>query len=836
MNIKSVQDILPTVYQPSRYLGSEVNTIRKDPDRVALRMALAFPDLYEIGTSHFGIQILYHILNGRPDVAAERVYAPGPDMEDRLKAAGLPLTSLETRTPLGAFDILGFSLLYELNYTNVLTMLERAGIPFYARDRQGDHPLIIAGGPCTGNPAPLAVFFDAMVIGEGEAVVVAMADAWLEWKARATGDREELLNAWAGIPGVFVPDPESGLPKYSDCIPIQRAIVNDLDAAPFPTRPVVPFGKPVHDRLRLEIARGCTRGCRFCQAGMIYRPARERSPSRLLSLALQGLAATGYEDLSLMSLSSGDYAAIAPLLTRLMDRCAADRVAVSLPSLRAGTLTPELMDLIRRVRKTGFTIAPEAGSQRLRNVINKNITESDILETVENACRLGWQVIKLYFMIGLPTETRADIEEMVDLVARLRRFKGPGGRRVKINVSVGTFIPKPHTPFQWSPQLSLSDAMERIDWLQEQIKGPGVRLKWQNPRASLLEGLWARGDGRLAPLLVTAHELGCRLDGWSDHLDFAKWAAAMEREGIDIDAYTTRPRDLSAPLPWDTIEIVDKAFLEAEWERARTGAPTGDCRDGDCNGCGVCDFETIRPRICTPDALDRRPAEAVGPTEPDRADPAGFRKVRAAFAKEGDARYFGHLEMVNIFVRALRRAAVPVAYSQGFHPMPKIAFSDPLPIGMESRCESFDLTVAASVRTEDLVGRLNDHLPEGLRLLSCRPLAGGKKRPDRGRIDQYRVNPPPELSLDRGRMAAFADRDEWIVTRTNRKGKLKKIDLKAMIREFDVTDVGQLVLSLWSVPGKTVRPAEVLREIFAFPEDAIQQSRIVKTATAECYV
>ncbi len=829
MNIKSVQDILPTVCQPSRYLGSEVNVVRKDPVRVKLRFALAFPDLYEIGTSHFGLQILYHILNSRPDTAAERVFAPAPDMEDGLKSAGLPLTSLETRTPLGAFDILGFSLLYELNYTNVLTILELAGIPFYARDRNKDHPLVIAGGPCTCNPAPLSDFFDAMVIGEAEDVVVEMTEAWLEWKAQGANSREGLLAAWADIQGVYIPDLESRLPKHSDYVSTQRAFVNDLDAAPFPTNPVVPFGKPVHDRLRLEIARGCTRGCRFCQAGMIYRPTRERSPRNILDLADRGLAATGYEDLSLMSLSTGDYAAIAFLLARLMDRCAAERVAVSLPSLRAGTLTPELMELIRQVRKTGFTIAPEAGSQRLRNVINKNITEADIVETVENAFRLGWQVIKLYFMIGLPTETEADLAELVDLVERLRRLKGPKGRRGQINVSVGTFIPKPHTPFQWSPQLSLSESKARIDWLQERIKGPGVRLKWQNPKVSLLEGLWARGDRRLAPLLATAHGLGCRLDGWSDHLDFKKWEAALAREGIDIDDYATRSRNLSEPLPWDLVEIVDKDFLKAEWARAFEGTPTPDCRSGDCQGCGVCDFETVMPRIGSPDAMDPG-GRAVGETPAPKQIKASdiFFKVRVAFAKEGDARFFGHLEMVNIFVRALRRAAVPVQYSRGYHPMPKIAFSDPLPIGLESRCETFDLTVSVSIRPEELVSRLSAQLPEGFRLLGCEPARTGKVRSEGDRIDRYRVTPPPEMLFDRNAIQAFLDRETWIVSRTNRKGKLKKIDFKAMIREMDLDEAGRLLLSLSNAPGKTVRPAEVLREIFGMSEEEIKQSRMVK--------
>jgi radical SAM-linked protein len=529
-----------------------------------------------------------------------------------------------------------------------------------------------------------------------------------------------------------------------------------------------------------------------------------------------------------MSLSTGDYTAIAPLLARLMDRCAAERVAVSLPSLRAGTLTPELMDLIRQVRKTGFTIAPEAGSQRLRDVINKNITEEEIAATVENAFRLGWQVIKLYFMIGLPTETEADLEEMVGLVDRLRRIKGPKGRRGQINVSVGTFIPKPHTPFQWSPQLSIPEARVRIDRLRERIRGPGVRLKWQDPRISQLEGLWSRGDGRLARLLVTAHELGCRLDGWSDHLDFDKWEAAMEREGIDIDHYTTRPRDLDEPLPWDFVAIVDKAFLKAEWERARMGAPTADCRTGECNACGVCDFETVLPRVGSPAADPGFAAEAGGGKPRPEDGPDRFRKLQVTFTKEGEARFFGHLEMVNIFVRALRRAAVPVAYSKGFHPMPKIAFSDPLPIGLESRCERFDLSVRSTVTPETVVAGLNAHLPAGLRVLGAGPVSGEKGGAGGERIDRYRVTPPPGSPFDPGAIASFRERESWVVTRTNRKGKLKKIDLKDMIRDIDLDEAGRLWLSLGNAPGKTVRPAEVLREIFSLPEEGVQQSRMVK--------
>ena len=472
MSIKTIEDILPLVEKPSRYLGGEINQVKKDLDKVSLRFALAFPDLYEIGTSHFGMQILYHILNAHADIAAERVFAPGVDMEARLRSAGLPLFSLESRRPLNRFDIIGFSLLYELNYTNILTMLDLAAIPFYAAQRDPSHPLIIAGGPCTCNPEPIADFFDAIIVGDGETVIMQLAQSWMDLHRENRPDREALLKRWSQIEGVYIPaffEPQYDTCGFQTLVPrdpeyrhVTRTIVADLDQVPFPDRPVVPYGKPVHDRLRLEVARGCTRGCRFCQAGMIYRPVRERSPASLLALGAQSVGTTGYEDISLLSLSAGDYGCIVPLMERLMSCFAAENVAVSLPSLRAGTLTPELMKLIKKVRKTGFTIAPEAGSQRLRDVINKNISETEIIATVKDAFDLGWQVIKLYFMIGLPTETAEDLKALVNLVKVLRNIKRPQKRRGRINVSLATFIPKPHTPFQWAAQLSLAESEDRL--------------------------------------------------------------------------------------------------------------------------------------------------------------------------------------------------------------------------------------------------------------------------------------------------------------------------------------------------------------------------------------
>ncbi len=832
MSTKTIEDILPLVEKPSRYLGGEINQIKKDPARVKLRIALAFPDLYEIGTSHFGMQILYHILNKRADIAAERVFAPGVDMEGHLRASGLPLFSLESRQPLDCFDIIGFSLLYELNYTNILTILELAGIPFYASQRDHTYPMIVAGGPCTCNPEPVADFFDAMVIGDGENVTLQLAESWLEWKENAKNDKEALLKRWSQIEGVYVPsfftpyDDDCGFqklaPRYSDYTHVTRTLVADLDQVPFPETPIIPFGKPIHDRLRLEVARGCTRGCRFCQAGMIYRPVRERSPDTLLALCDQSVSNTGYEDISLLSLSTGDYGCIVPLMEQLMSRYAPQNVAVSLPSLRAGTLTPELMKLIKTVRKTGFTIAPEAGSQRLRDVINKNISDSEIIKTVKDAFDLGWQAIKLYFMIGLPTETEVDLAALVALVKSLRHAKNTAGRRGKINVSVATFIPKPHTPFQWASQLSLTESEERIHWLQAQLKLPGIKFKWQAPKVSWLEGVWARGNRKLSRLLVAAYQKGCRFDGWSDQFRYDLWQAAFAEQGVDPEYYTLRERDVCEPLPWDHIDTqVTKSFLAAEWEQARKGAHTADCRVDDCNQCGVCDFEHVEPLT-----HDRFKNRTTGAQQHAAPKPSTFKKLTVFYTKRDQARFFGHLELVNIFQRALKRAGIAVRFSEGFHPKPKISFDDPLPVGIESQQERFVISVPDTRDPRKIKDALNAHLPAGLKINDCR-LTPPKSAQSRQRRIRYRIA-LPEGQFDPALLKAFNAQPHFPISLSGRKGKLKKIDLKDIVIKSELRDSGDLELALQSEPGKTVRPFDVLRHIFNLSDTQIKQAKIIK--------
>ncbi len=840
MTHPSIQDILPLVEMPSQYIGSEINAIKKNPAQADVSIALAFPDLYVIGTSHFGIQILYNILNSRDNICAERVYTPNTDMESRIRGSGCRLSSLESGRPLTRFDIIGFSLLYELNYTNILTMLDLAGIPFFAKDRDLSFPLIVAGGPCTCNPEPVADFFDAMVIGDGESAILEMADSWIKWKKAGGKDKTSLLKSWSTITGVYIPYffkpayDASGFqvltPLDNDYKTVLRTIIPSLDKASFPDRPVVPFGRPVHDRLRLEISRGCSRGCRFCQAGMIYRPVRERSINTLMEQAKNSLAATGYDELSLLSLSTSDYGCMPELMGRLIKKCAPENIAVSLPSFRAGTLTPELMTRIKQIRKTGFTIAPEAGSQRLRNVINKNITREDIVSTVQDAFSLGWQVIKLYFMIGLPTETDEDLEAMAELVADLRKLKirkskSMKGHKNQINVSVNTFIPKPHTPFQWASLIHAEESWDKINRLKEKLHYSDVQFKWQDPRVGILEGLWARGDRRLSRLLVEAYSNGCRLDGWSDHFNYLKWEKSLQETGIDTGFYTTRTRDIAEPLPWDHIDTrVEKEYLISEWKKSLKQEFTPDCRWGECQSCGVCDFKTIEPIV-----FSTVSEEAV---EPERdagsvsSAPIEYVKHRISYSKTGQARFFGHLELADIMFRSFRRAGIPIEFSVGFHPKPKISFNDPLPVGMESLHETCIVSVKPMFSTAKMQEKLNGILPSGLEVTKWEIAPSKQDVMQPGKIS-YEIE-LKKGSFDRSLLETFKASKTFTVTRVNTKGLMALVDYKEHIENIEIIEPGRLILDIRSGQKQKLRPAEILSATFGLSEEELKTARIVK--------
>ncbi len=576
--------VLPVVSKPGRYIGGEVNSRGGTPSPGDIRVCLAFPEVYEIGMSHQGTAIILDILNGIDGVFAERAFTVWPDMEAEMKKAGVPLFSLETRTPLARFDVIGFSLMYELTYTNVVAMLTLAGIPVLAADRDGRVPLLIAGGACAFNPEPVAEIFDAIVVGDGEEVIAEIMSVLREMRGAT---KDDLLARLAALSGVYVP--RFYEPAYRDGVfsgmghikpgprTIKKRTVADLNSATGPAKPIIPHVQAVHDRISVEIARGCRRGCRFCQAGYIYRPLRERDADTIEQVVEGRRRATGMGDVSLLSLSSGDYSDIERLMANLMASLSEKRVALSVPSLRVDTLTDEMIAQIRRVRKTGFTVAPEAGSARLRAVINKNITRAEIEATVQRVFRAGWRLIKLYFMIGLPTETDEDVQEIVDLVKNIERI-APGRGRTTLNVSVSTFIPKPHTPFQWEGMTPRPEIVRRQEILRGALRSGRVALRFHDPRMSMLEAVFSRGDRRLRPVIVRAAELGCRFDGWTEHLRFDLWERAFADSGLTMEQYTGWTPAVDAPMPWDHIETgVGRQFFVKERERAMAAASTGPC-------------------------------------------------------------------------------------------------------------------------------------------------------------------------------------------------------------------------------------------------------------------
>lgn len=603
-------EILMKIEKPARYIGGEVNSVMKDPEKVDIRFAMCFPDVYEIGMSHLGIQILYDMFNRREDVWCERVYSPWLDLDRVMREEKIPLFALESQDPVKNFDFLGITIQFEMCYTNILQILDLSGIPLQAADRTEEDPFVIGGGPCTYNPEPLADFFDIFYIGEGETVYDELLDVYKEWK-KSGESREQFLRRAAGIEGLYVPmfydaeyNADGTLKSFrpnDPCAPesVKKQVVTDVTAAPYPLSPVVPFIKATQDRVVLEIQRGCIRGCRFCQAGMLYRPTRERNVERLKEYARAMLQSTGHEEISLSSLSSSDYSELKELVLFLIDEFRDKGINISLPSLRIDAFSLDVMSRVQDIRKSSLTFAPEAGSQRMRNVINKGLTEEDILDGAGQAFEGGWTKVKLYFMLGLPTETEEDMKEIARLSDRVARryYEIPKEQRhgkCQITASSSFFVPKPFTPFQWASMCTAEEYMQKASVVknefQEQLNRKSLKYNWHDAQVTVLEGVMARGDRRISRVIEEAYRLGCLFDSWTESFHNDLWMQAFENTGTDIAFYNLRKREKDELFPWDFIDIgVSRKFLYREWERAMAEEVTPNCRV-QCSGCGAAKY------------------------------------------------------------------------------------------------------------------------------------------------------------------------------------------------------------------------------------------------------
>ena len=598
-------DILSSVQKPARYTGGEFASIIKPVEEVEATICLAFPDVYEVGMSYLGFKILYHLLNQQQGVQAERVYAPWIDMEAKMRERKIPLRTLETKKTLKECDIVGFTLQYELSYTNILNMLDLGGVPVVAAERSEADPLVIVGGPCVYNPEPLADFFDFAIIGEGEEVMAEVMEAYKSWKrAGKPGGRRAFLQEVVKIKGIYVPSLYEV--EYNENLTVKevrpinenapavvyKRVVKDMNSVDFPTAPIVPFGEIVHDRIMLEVFRGCSRGCRFCHAGMVYRPVRERKPEVLQDLARKLVDNTGYNEISLVSLSSADYSCLAPMVHSMIEEFKDDRVSVSLPSLRIDSFCVAIAKEIQAVRKSGLTFAPEAGSQKMRDVINKGVTEEDLMNAVGAAFESGWNSVKLYFMIGLPFENDDDVLAIADLARKVqyKYYQVTGKRGCKVTCSASFFVPKPYTAFQWFAQDDLETIRRKQFLLKDEIKTiKNVTLNYHDSKTGIIEAVFARGDRKVGKALLAAWRRGARFDGWSDCFDYERWLEAFAEAGIDKDFYAARQRGENEVFPWEHISPgVSRKFLWNEWQKAYAQQLTHDCRRSTCTGCGVC--------------------------------------------------------------------------------------------------------------------------------------------------------------------------------------------------------------------------------------------------------
>ena len=827
------------IERPTRYTGGEFNSITKDFDATPCRVLLSLPDVYEVGMSNLGLAILYSILNRREDTLCERAYAVWTDAEAVMRAENIELFALESKRPARAFDFWGFSLQYEMIYTNVLNMLDLAKIPLHTSERV-DEPFIIGGGPCVYNVEPVADFFDFFIIGEAEEVFGEVIDEFKIWKDSGKhGGRRGFLKRLLKVSGIYVPSFYEPLysgekflgMKISENAPrkILKRVVKDFDATPSVENPIVPFMEIVHDRAMLELFRGCSRGCRFCQAGMTYRPVRERKVDTLKNLARRLIDSSGWDEISLTSLSSADYSCLSRLIDDLQADFRNERVSFSLPSLRIDSFSIELAEKVQTVRKSGLTFAPEAGTQRLRDVINKNVTEENLLEACSAAFERGWRAVKLYFMMGLPTETDEDIAGIADLAKKVAGLK----RGVKVTLSVSCFVPKAWTPFQWFGQISLEEFKRRQNLLKDLIHDKNITYNYHDAQLSVLEGALARGDRRLAKVIETAWKLGAKFDGWSDLFKPEVWTAAFAACEVNPEDYR-RERDFFEALAWEhTSPGVDKNFLLTEWEKSQAEITTRDCRRTSCTGCGVC--MNLGAKVV--DFAE----EKLPPPENNSPFPipnSQLTKYRGQIRKGAQVAMLSHLDYMNLFMRALLRSKLPAAWSEGFNPHLKVSFATALAVGVTSDCEYVDFELTAELEAEEVMRRLNLQLPEDARLVKLKKLRG-KVKPVMSLVEmsRYEVRLPFEeknLPAAQKSVESFNAAEEIHFTRITPK-KTRELELKKYLAEpisLRITHSAlRIEFAVKILPEGSLKPGEVLkvlREQFDFPAD-ISEAKINRT-------